>query len=135
MTSTSKRPRDEGRLIQGVYYAYVALSALARVIPESLAYGLAHVAGSIAARRSKKTQQVAANLSRITGEHPSSPRVRMLIVATFRSYARYWLETFRLVREGREFFLERFQALGEEHIDKGLAEGKGVIVAVGNLGN
>ena len=135
MTSASKRPRDEGRLIQGVYHAYVALSALARVIPESLAYGLAHVAGSVAARRSKKKAQVAANLARITGEPASSPRVRRLIVATFRSYARYWLETFRLVREGREFFLERFQALGEEHIDQSLAQGKGVVIAVGHLGN
>lgn len=135
MTSPAKRPRDEGRLIQGVYYAYVALSALARVIPESLAYGLAHVAGSIAARRSKKKEQVAANLARITGEAADSRRVRGLVVATFRSYARYWLETFRLVREGRDFFLERFHAAGEEHLDRALAQGQGVIVAVGHLGN
>lgn len=135
MSPTSKRPPEEGRLIQGVYYAYVALSALARVIPESLAYGLAHVAGSIAARRSKKKEQVAANLARITGEPRDSARVQRLVVATFRSYARYWLETFRLVREGRDFFLERFKAEGEHHIDDGLAKGKGVIVAVGHLGN
>lgn len=135
MSPTPPRPPDEGRLIQGVYYAYVALSAVARVVPESVAYGLAHVAGSFAARRSKKKDQVAANLARITGDAPTSARVRKLIVATFRSYARYWLETFRLVREGREFFLERFQAVGDEHIDEALARGKGVVVAVGHLGN
>lgn len=135
MTPSRKRPSDEGRLIQGVYYAYVFFSAVARAIPESLAYGLAHVAGGWAARRSKKKAQVAANLARITGAAPDSEVVRSLVVATFRSYARYWLETFRLVREGPDFFLERFQAAGEENLDRALAAGKGAIVAVGHLGN
>lgn len=131
----TRRPPDEGRLIQGVYYAYVFLSALARAIPERVAYGLAHIAGGVAARRSKKKQQVAANLARITGAAPDSAHVRGLVVATFRSYAKYWLETFRLVREGRDFFLERFRAEGAENIDRALAHGKGVVVAVGHLGN
>ncbi len=135
MTPSRKRPSDEGRLIQGVYYAYVFFSAVARAIPESVAYALAHLAGGWAARRSKKKTQVAANLARITGAPADSERVRELVVATFRSYARYWLETFRLVREGRDFFLERFQAAGAEHLDRALSEGRGAVVAVGHLGN
>ena len=122
-------------MIQGVYYAYVAFSALARAIPEGLAYALAHVGGSLAARRSKKRPIVALNLSRITGEPVGSSTVQRLVVGAYRSYARYWLETFRLVREGREFFLERFQSSGAEHIDAVLARGKGAIVVVGHLGN
>ena len=122
-------------MIQGVYYAYVAFSALARAIPESVAYTLAQVAGSFAARRSKKRSVVERNLSRITGEAPGSRTVQRLVVAAYRSYARYWLETFRLVREGRDFFLERFLSTGEEHIDAVLARGKGCIIVVGHLGN
>ena len=135
MSPANPRPAGEGRLIQGVYYAYVLFSAVARMIPEGMAYGLAQVLGSVAARRSKKKETVAKNLSRLMDRPPESPEVGAMVVAAFRSYARYWLETFRLVREDRDFFLERFRASGEENIDAVLARGKGAIVVVGHLGN
>lgn len=118
-----------------MYYAYVAGSRVALALPERWAYGLAHLAGRVAAARSPQRDQVAANLSRITGEPPDSERVQRLVVEAYLSYARYWLETFRLVREGRDFWLERFRGIGDEHIDEALAQGKGVVVAVGHLGN
>jgi lauroyl/myristoyl acyltransferase len=130
-----KRPADEGRLIQLVYYAYVALSRLALALPESVAYGLARWLGGLAARVSRKRPGVARNLARITGEPADSPTVRALTTEAYRSYARYWLETFRLVREGKDFFLERFQCDGQENLDGVLARGKGAIVVVGHLGN
>ncbi|HYO61867.1 MAG TPA: phosphatidylinositol mannoside acyltransferase [Actinomycetota bacterium] len=130
-----KRPAGEGRLLQLVYYAYVAGSRLALALPERWAYGLAHFAGGLAAARSGQRHRVAANLARITGEPADSERVQRLVVEAYRSYARYWLETFRLVREGRDFWLERFRGIGEENIDKALAQGKGVVVVVGHLGN
>ena len=130
-----ERPPDEGRLIQLVYYGYVVLSRVALALPERIAYGLARWIGGFAARVSKKRSAVARNLARITGEPVESPRVRSLTVEVFRSYARYWLETFRLVREGRDFFLERFHCDGQENLDGVLARGKGAIVVVGHLGN
>ena len=130
-----KRPDDEGRLLQLVYYGYVAASAIIRWLPERLVYSFAHRLGSVAARRSKRRAVVEANIARITGCDPRSERVQALVVDSFRSYARYWLETFRLVREDRDFFLERFRGYGAENIDEALKLGKGVIVAVGHLGN
>ncbi|HEV2754478.1 MAG TPA: phosphatidylinositol mannoside acyltransferase [Actinomycetota bacterium] len=132
---TGKRPAGESRLLQVVYYGYVAGSALARALPERWVYALAQRAGAVAAKRSKRSAQVALNLSRIVGEPPDSEMVRALVVDAYRSYARYWLETFRLVREGRDFFLERFRGIGDEKMDKALAQGKGVVVVVGHLGN
>jgi phosphatidylinositol dimannoside acyltransferase len=129
------RPPDEGRLLQLVYFGYVALSRVALALPEGLAYALADVAGRTAALTSKRRAAVAGNLARITGQPPDSERVRALVVEAYKSYARYWLETFRLVREGRSFFLERFTATGEEHLDAALARGKGAIVVVGHMGN
>ena len=130
-----RRPEDEGRLLQLVYYGYVAGSAIARWLPERLVYATAHGLGGLAAKRSKRRDIVAKNMARITGESVESPVVQELVTAAFRSYARYWLETFRLVREDREFFLDRYRATGAENIDNALALGKGVIVAVGHLGN
>jgi phosphatidylinositol dimannoside acyltransferase len=129
------RPPDEGRLIQLVYYGYVAGSALARAIPEPAAYGLAKLLGSVAARRSKKRPFVERNLARITGLRPDSSDMDELIVEAYRSYARYWLETFRLVREGPEFFLERFVCKHNDRIEEVRSRGRGAIVVVGHLGN
>lgn len=113
----------------------MAGSRAALALPEWLAYGLAHAGGSLASRVSRRRTQVAANLARITGRPAASREVRRLVVEAYRSYARYWLETFRLVREGREFWLERFGAVNDEKMDGVLARGKGVVVAVGHLGN
>lgn len=130
-----KRPPGEGRLIQSVYYAYVAMSAVLRLLPERVAYPAAQALGSLAAKRSKKRDQVARNLARITGKPVDSPEVRSLVVEAFRSYARYWFETFALVREDRAFFLDRFCCPDLVKIEQVLARGKGAIVAVGHLGN
>jgi lauroyl/myristoyl acyltransferase len=130
-----ERPADEGRLIQLVYYAYVAGSALARAVPEPLAYGLARALGGLGARFSKKRTIVAKNLARITGEPIDSPRVRDLVVEAYRSYARYWLETFRLVREDKEFFLDRFRAKNEHKLAEMIERYGGCIVVVTHLGN
>jgi lauroyl/myristoyl acyltransferase len=130
-----KRPPDEGRLIQLVYYGYVAGSALARAIPERAAYGLAKLFGSYAARRSKKRPFVVRNLARITGLRPDSSEMDELVVEAYRSYALYWLETFRLVREGPEFFLERFVCKHNDRIEEVRSRGGGAIVVVSHLGN
>src|SRR5688500_17056577 len=108
-----KRPPDEGRLIQLVYYAYVVFSLVARWLPERAAYGLAHTVGNLQAKRARgKDTQVEKNLARITGLPLGSDELHAVVRESFRSYARYWLETFRAVREQADFFLERTQPTG-----------------------
>jgi phosphatidylinositol dimannoside acyltransferase len=131
----SKRPPDEGRLIQLVYYLYVLLSAVARRLPERLSYGAARFFGDVSFRISKKRGQVARNLSRITGKDPESDEVQKLVRESYRSYARYWLETFSLVREDRQFFLDRFQSPTKDNLFGIPKDGKGAIIAVAHLGN
>jgi phosphatidylinositol dimannoside acyltransferase len=131
----SRRPSDEGRLIQLVYHAYVAGSALARAVPEPVAYGLARSLGSFIARISKKRRVVAKNLARITGQDEHSQHVQELVVEAYRSYARYWLETFRLVREDKTFFLDRFRATGESKLAEMVERYGGCVIVVTHLGN
>lgn len=130
-----ERPEGEGRLLQLVYYGYVAASRLILALPEPVVYGVARALGSMASRTSSKRAVVANNLAHITGRPADSPEVARLVIDAYRSYARYWLETFRLVREGREFFLDRFRVRHVERLDAVLASGRGAIVVVGHLGN
>ncbi|HEU4480368.1 MAG TPA: phosphatidylinositol mannoside acyltransferase, partial [Actinomycetota bacterium] len=122
-------------MIQLVYYGYVAFSAVARWLPERFVYGVANLAGTIAVRFSKKRAVVAGNLARITGQPADSPAVQRLVREAYNSYARYWLETFRLVREDATFFLERFRARGDENLWSVVDSGRGAVVAVCHLGN
>jgi phosphatidylinositol dimannoside acyltransferase len=135
VTVESRRPPDEGRLLQLVYYAYVWGSAIARALPERLVYGCAHLLGSLGARISKQRIQVAKNMARVTSEPIGSSRLEAIVADAYRSYARYWLETFRLVREDREFFLERTHVSGTDNLDSAMAQGRGAVVAIAHLGN
>jgi lauroyl/myristoyl acyltransferase len=128
-------PEREGPLLWLVYYLYVVGSRVALALPERLAYLLAQGLGSVIARLPlAQRAQVERNLARVSGEPLGSRRLRLLVVAAYRSYARYWFETFRLARESRSFFLERFVCHGEEHLDRVLEAG-GALVVVGHLGN
>ena len=130
-----KRPPDEGRLVQLVYYGYLAGSWIARWLPERVAYGLANLVGSVQARRARgRTTQIERNLARITGLPMGSDELHKIVRESFRSYARYWLETFRAARADAAFFLDRVRPTGTEHIDAQLEKG-GSVVLIGHLGN
>src|SRR6185312_15197421 len=55
------------------------------------------------------------------------------VAGTFDSYARYWLEMFRLPHVSRADLDEHFDIAGYEHVDAGFAAGKGVILALPHL--
>lgn len=75
------------------------------------------------------------NLARITGRPLGSPELEGMVREVYASYARYWLETFRLVRQEPEFFLERVQCTTLHRLDEVLAEHGGAILVAGHLGN
>lgn len=132
----SSEHRGEGPLLQFVFYLYVVGSRVARALPESLAYGAAEALGVMQARLGKRRRAIVArNLSRVTGEPEGSPRLDDIVSAAYRSYARYWLETFRLARQDKAFFLERFRCHHVDRLDAVLARGRGAVIVVGHLGN
>jgi phosphatidylinositol dimannoside acyltransferase len=78
---------------------------------------------------------VARNQSFVLGAPPSAPIVRAATREAFDLYARYWLDTFRIRTMSDEEFSGRFHFEGLEHIDRGLAAGRGVITALPHMGN
>jgi len=127
MTSLRDRLTDAG-------YA-LGWSLVCRV-PESWARGAFQFGADIAWRRQgPRVQVLEANLRRVTGPSVTGKELRALSRQTMRSYARYWLESFRLPTIGQDRIQADMHATGEENIQRNLAAGRGVIVALPHTGN
>jgi KDO2-lipid IV(A) lauroyltransferase len=112
--------------------------ALVCRVPESWARRAFRTAGDIAWRRQGRgVQRLEANLLRVLGLQASGKELRALSRAAVRSYARYWLEVFRLPVISREQILARTTSVGraEKTAFGQLAEGRGVIFALPHMGN
>lgn len=83
------------------------------------------------------TRQLRTNLRRVVGPNVSESRMDRLVGDALRSYARYWLETFRLPKMDLVDVVARTDAntTGREHIDAALALGTGAIIALPHQGN
>ncbi len=74
------------------------------------------------------------NLQRASGERLSGPDLRRAVHRTFESYARYWIESFRLPGTAAADIERGIQVDNFHHVSEGLAAGNGVILALPHLG-
>jgi KDO2-lipid IV(A) lauroyltransferase len=123
---------DDGR---ASYVAYRAGAALAQALPLPVAEPLAEAAGRARAPfRPGRWRGVGRYLRRVTDAPLDGAALRRAVGDTFAAYGRYWLELFRLERDASLAVEPRFEAVGWEHIEAGLARGKGVVLALPHLG-
>jgi lauroyl/myristoyl acyltransferase len=94
------------------------------------------VADVATARDGKGAQQLRRNLRRVVPD-ASAAQLDELVGAGLRSYARYWLETFRLPKMDKRTVAACADAntTGAEHIDAAVRAGKGFILALPHMGN
>jgi KDO2-lipid IV(A) lauroyltransferase len=59
---------------------------------------------------------------------------REAAVRAFESYARYWVESFRLPDVPPSVIARHFEVVGWQHVEDGLEDGRGVILALPHLG-
>jgi phosphatidylinositol dimannoside acyltransferase len=106
-------------------------------MPESWARWLFRQAGDIAWRRQGPgVQRLEANLRRVIGPQATGKELRALSRAGMQSYARYWLEVFRLPVISTDRVLAGMSATGEEETAFGyLRAGRGVVFALPHMGN
>ena len=112
-------------------------------IPESWArWAFTKVADIAWRRQGPKVQVLEANLHRVLSYKHESPDVdgkelRALSRAALRSYARYWLETFRLPVIPIERIVSgmHINAAGEDALFANLKAGRGVVIALPHMGN
>jgi KDO2-lipid IV(A) lauroyltransferase len=120
------RIRDEAVVAAykiGARAAAVAPAAVARVAGRAIGRGMAY------AGRSRRSL-VATHLEKITGR-PATPQE---VQAAFDSYARYWVELFRLPSVTPAILDAGITVDGLEHLDAALAAGTGAVVALPHVG-
>jgi KDO2-lipid IV(A) lauroyltransferase len=109
---------------------------LVRALPEARAAALFQAGADVGTRRDGRgVQQLRRNLRRVIGPEPTSHDLDDLVQRALRSYARYWMETFRLPSMDRVDVAGRVAADGAEHIDAAHASGRGFILALPHSGN
>jgi KDO2-lipid IV(A) lauroyltransferase len=127
------RTKDEG--IESIGLTGYKLAALgAKYLPEPLMSGLAAAVGIGAAQAMRQRRTVVSrNLTRIDPALRGA-RLERAIRATFDSYARYWVESFRLPYLSNAEVDAGFAFDGYGQIPLALREGKGAILALPHLG-
>jgi KDO2-lipid IV(A) lauroyltransferase len=109
---------------------------LIRALPKGLAWSIFRTGADRAARRpGPGAQRLAQNLRRVVGPEVPDAEFDRLVREALRSYARYWLEVFRLPSLSRaeivsSFRLERAHLLGDA-----VTAGTGCVVALPHAGN
>src|SRR5215469_11769563 len=111
-------------------------AALCRV-PHSWAAALFRLIADIAWRRQGKSVQVLeGNLLRVLGPDATGKELRELSREAMRSYARYWLEIFRLPVMSRDLLVKETHEVGHvEDLLANLAAGRGVVIPLPHMGN
>jgi phosphatidylinositol dimannoside acyltransferase len=122
-----------GRLVD---LGYAAGWRVVRALPKPVAAALFAAGADLALRRGGGgTARLAANLRRVVGPEMPEAQFQALLRQAVRSYARYWLEAFRLPSRSHEQILNGFRLGGSEMLGENVAAGVGSIVALPHAGN
>jgi lauroyl/myristoyl acyltransferase len=117
-------------------WAYIAGWALLRALPERVAVAAFRLGADLAWRRDGPgARRLAVNLRRVVGPGPGDDALRRLVRDGLRSYARYWLEVFRLPVTPAERIVSAVRTVNEDVLHAAYAAGRGVVVALPHTGN
>jgi KDO2-lipid IV(A) lauroyltransferase len=117
-----------------VEVGYRAGWRVVRLLPQPVAAAVFRAVGDRTYRKNgPSTQRLRRNLAHVVGEAELERTVR----AGLRSYARYWMEAFRLPSQSREQFLAGFHLAPEQYdmLKSDIAEGRGVVLALPHVAN
>jgi KDO2-lipid IV(A) lauroyltransferase len=118
--------------------AYLAGWEATARMPRPAAAALFRRAADLAvARRGPGVLQFARNQRRVLGEQATPAALSAVVRAGLRSYARYWLETFRMERTDTTEVADRAltATVGLEHVRAARDAGRGIVLALPPSGN
>ncbi|MDG4766572.1 phosphatidylinositol mannoside acyltransferase [Solwaraspora sp. WMMD406] len=119
-----------------VELGYAAAWRLVRTLPRPAAAALFRAGADRAHRRDgPAVRRLAGNLRRVVGPDLPAAEFDLLLRDAVRSYARYWMEMFRLPSLSRAQRLAAFHLAGEDLLGADVAAGRGAVVALPHAGN
>lgn len=122
-----------GRLVE---WGYAAGWRLVRALPEPVARTAFRAAADAAyRRRGPAVRRLRSNLRQVVGPDLPDAELDTILRAGVRSYARYWLEAFRMPSLSHEQIRAQFRLGGDHLLAGAVAAGTGAIVAVPHAGN
>ncbi|RKR91589.1 KDO2-lipid IV(A) lauroyltransferase [Micromonospora pisi] len=115
---------------------YLAGWRITRAVPKSVAAAVFRLGADRAHRRGGPgVQRLAVNLRQVVGPDLPEADFDRLLRRGLRSYARYWLEMFRLPSLSHAQRLATFKLVGAEKLAEAVAAGRGVVIALPHGGN
>jgi KDO2-lipid IV(A) lauroyltransferase len=126
----------ESRRLTAAYWAYRTVEEAAKALPERTGRRVFGALGRLAHDALPGVRAtVAANQARVLGLDPETPLVRAATREAFRSYARYWCDTFAIRSLPQAEIDRRTRMEGTEHIDAALEAGHGCLCVMPHMGN
>jgi KDO2-lipid IV(A) lauroyltransferase len=121
--------------INRVSATYKTGSALFRGLPRPVAEASARYGSRVVALASAERRLLTErNLQRVHGSEFTGAPLRAAVYRTFESYARYWVDSFRLPGMNHDEIDSGFGFEGYEHIARALASGVGPVIVLPHLG-
>lgn len=114
--------------------AYRAGAAVSRTLPRPLADLTARGLSRLAASTSRERRMLVARHLRRADPSLHGTRLDRAVDATFDSYARYWVDSFRLPQLSPEQVDWGFAVEGYAHVADALAAGRGAVLVLPHLG-
>jgi KDO2-lipid IV(A) lauroyltransferase len=119
-----------------VEWGYAAGWSLIKAMPQSMAWSLFRAGADRAARRQGPgTQRLRRNLRQVVGPDLPEAELDVLVRDGLRSYARYWLEAFRLPKLAKPEIMRGFTLENADVLGDSVAAGTGCVVALPHAGN
>ena len=118
------------------YYLYRGLAAALQVTPRPIAASLASAAGfTIASVWRDKRPLLRSNMRRVMGPEATEADLGRLVMRSFCSYARYWVESAQVVGLRSDQIESTFSIEGFERFRLEMARGRGVVIVLPHVGS
>lgn len=119
-----------------VYFSFATAAVIFGALPEPVVRRLGILAGMYASRRSgSKRGLLSSHMRRVLGPDASESDVQNAVDGMYRSYGRYWAETFWFRPRRRQTIINSVDRIHFEPVHDAQAAGRGIVFAVPHVGN
>jgi lauroyl/myristoyl acyltransferase len=118
------------------YLSFRGAAAVFGVLPEAAVRRIGTWAGSYASKRSGgRRALLSSHMRRVLGPDASSSDIQDAVDGMYRSYGRYWAETFWFRPRRRDAIIDNVDRVHFQPVLDAQADGRGIVFAVPHVGN